>query len=462
MTTQRARDAAAQTEQMKSLASQVVELARKAGVTEAEAFVERSRQASVQVREGEIENLSEASSKGVGLRIIVDGRLGFASTTDFAPTALGELVSRAVDLARETAPDEANVLPRGQELSGRSRVQVERLFDDAVADIDPGWKLRVAFEVEKAARAEDARCSRFEGSGAGEATTEVAIANSHGVLDAERDTWIHLWCSPVAQDGDSLQTASWSDYRRFLSDLESPESVGRTAARRAVRMLGARSVPTARVPVVFDPLMAGGFFASLASALNGDLVYKGSSFLGQSLNQKVGNDLITLVDDPHIPAGLGSGAFDGEGVPTAPLTLFEKGVVRAFLYDTRTARKAGAQSTGHAHRSYASLPSIGVSNLRVAPGSQTPEEIIGSIKSGLYVTSMLGRGANVVTGGYSRGANGIWIENGELTFPVQEVTVAGQLASMLESVDALGNDLTFRGSVGAPTLRFAELAVGGR
>lgn len=459
MTTQRTKTADEQSEQMKSLASQVVELARKAGVAEAEAFVERSRQASVQVREGEIENLSEASSKGVGLRIIVDGRLGFASTTDFSRETLGELVSRAIALAKETAPDDANELPKN---SARQRITVERLFDDAVADIDPGWKVKAAFEIERAARAEDSRCTRFEGSGAGEAATAVAIANSDGLLDAERDTWVHLWCAPVAESDGSLQTASWSDYRRFLSDLESPESVGRTAARRAVRMLGARTVSTTRVPVVFDPLMAGGFFASLASALNGELVYKGSSFLGNSLNQKIGSDLISLVDDPHIPAGLGSGAFDGEGVATSPLTLFESGVVRAFLYDTRTARKAGARSTGHARRSYASLPSIGTSNLRVTPGNQTPEEIIGSIKSGLYVTSMLGRGANVVTGDYSRGANGIWIENGELTFPVQEVTVAGQLATMLQSVDALGNDLTFRGSVGAPTLRFAELAVGGR
>lgn len=451
-----------QRQKLQALATRVVEMAQKGGATEAEAFVERSRHASVQVREGEIEELSEASSKGVGLRVIVDGRLGFASTTDFEPAALTALVERAVALAKETAPDEANALPRGEELSLGHRPRVERLFDEAVAELDPGWKLRAAFEVERAARAEDPRCTNFEGSGAGEAVSEVAIANSFGLVDAERDTWVHLWCAPVAREGDSLQTASWSDYRRHLADLESPESVGRTAARRAVRMLGARTVPTCRVPVVFDPQMAGGFFASIVSALNGELVRKGSSFLGHALGQKVGSDLLTLVDDPRLPAALGSGAFDGEGVPTRRLPLFEQGVVRHFLYDTRTARKAGARTTGHARRGYASQPSIGPSNLVVQAGEPSPEALIAGVEKGLYVTSMLGRGANVVTGDYSRGANGLWIENGELTFPVQEVTVAGRLDEMLQALDAVGSDLTFRGSVASPTIRFAELAIGGR
>jgi PmbA protein len=450
------------TSELRDVATQVVELARKAGAREAEAFVERSRQASATVREGEIEELSEASSKGIGLRVIVGGRLGFAATTDLNSDALKTLVSRAIALAKEAAPDEANALPTAKELSLKDRPRVERLYDDAVANLDPGWKLRVAFEMERAARAADPRCNNFEGSGAGESVSEYAIASSHGLVDSERGTYAYLWCAPVARDGDSLQTSSWSDYKRFLSELDTPGAIGREAAHRTVRMLGARKVESARVPVVFDPMMAAGFVGSLASATSGDLVYKRASFLTKSLNKAVAASLVTLVDDARIPGALGSGAFDGEGVPTRRLPLIEAGIVRNFLYDMRTARKAGTRTTGHAQRGYSSLPSIGPTNLRLEPGATSPEEIIRGVRRGLYVTTMLGRGANVVTGDYSRGANGLWIENGELTFPVQEVTVAGNLTEMLMGIDAVGSDLVVRGSVGAPTIRFAELAVGGR
>ena len=450
------------TPELKSLAAQVVELARKHGATEAEAFVERSREASVSVRGGHIEELSEAASKGIGLRVIHEGRLGFASTTDFDAPALTQLVSRAVALAQESAADQSNALPDEALLDLTNRPRVEGLFDDAVANLEPGWKLRVAFEMERAAQAQDARCNNFEGSGAGEAVSEYAIANSHGLVDSERGTHLFLWCSPVAREGDSLQTSSWSDHKRHLADIDTAESVGREAARRTVRMLGARKAETARVPVVFDPMMAAGFFGSLAGAVNGDLVHKRASFLGGKLGETIAPSLVTLTDDPRRPKGLGSGAFDGEGVPTRRTPIIEAGVLRSFLYDVRTARKAGARTTGNARRGYSSLPSIGPSNLVVEAGATSPKELLRGIRRGLYVTTMLGRGANVVTGDYSRGANGLWIEDGELTYPVQEVTVAGHLLQMLQAIDAVGNDLTFRGAVGAPTIRFAELAVGGR
>ncbi len=449
------------TPELRDLAARVVELAKKAGATEAEAFVERSREASATVRCGEIEELSEASSKGVGLRVIVGGRLGFASTTDFEPGALQTLAARAVALAKEAAPDPANVLPSGRDLQGDA-TPVPALFDDAVAELDPGWKLRAAFEMERAATAQDARCNNFEGSGAGEGVSEYAIAGSHGRVSSDRGTHVYLWCAPVAREGESLQTASWSDSRRSFAELDAPEAVGREAARRTVRMLGARKIDTCRVPVVFDPLMAAGFFGALSGAVNGDLVHKKASFLGSLLGQQVAARSVTLVDDSRLPGGLASGAFDGEGVPTRRLPILEKGVLKAFLYDVRTARKAKAKTTGHARRGYASLPSVGPSNLRLEPGTLSGEEIIRSVRQGLYVTSMLGRGANVITGDYSRGANGVWIENGELTFPVQEVTVAGNLLQMMKSIDAIGSDVVVRGSVGAPTVRFAELAIGGR
>lgn len=449
------------TPELRDLATRVVELARKRGVKEAEAFCERSREASATVRNGEIEELSEASSKGLGLRVVSAGRLGFASTTDFEPAALERLVDRALALAKEAAPDPANALPTAKELAGE-RLRVSRLYDDAVAELDPGWKLRTAYALEQAARAEDPRCDNFEGSGAGEAVSEYAIASSHGLVDSERGTHVFLWCAPVARAGDSLQTSSWSDHQRNFADLDSAEAVGREAARRTVRMLGARSLASCRVPVVFDPVMAAGFFGSIVGALSGDLVYKRSSFLGNLRGEQVASSLVTLVDDGRIPAGLGSGAFDGEGLPTRRTPLLTAGRLEGFLYDTRTARKAKTASTGHARRGYASLPHIGPTNLRLEPGQLTQAELIRPIRQGLLVTTMLGRGANVVTGDYSRGANGLWIENGEIAGPVQEVTVAGSLLQMLKSIDAVGSDLLTRGSVGAPSIRFAELSVGGR
>ena len=448
--------------ELEALSVRVVELARQAGADEAEAYTERSREASVTVANGEIEELSEAVSKGVGLRVIRGGRLGFASTTDLEPRALAELVDRALALAKEAAKDPTNALPGPRELSLASRPRVEGLFDQAIAELEPGWKLRAAFELERAARAEDARCAKFNGSGAGEAVVETAIASSHGLVDSERGTHVYLWCSPVAGEGEALQTSSWSDHRRHLGELETPEQVGREAARRTVRMLGARRPRTARVPVIFDPVMAAGFIGALSGAVSGELVYKKSSFLAGRLGDEVASKLLTVVDDGRLAGALGAGAFDGEGVPTRRTPLIEEGVLKSYLYDLRTARKAKTHTTGHARRGYATLPSIGAHQLVVEPGTRPPEELIGEVDQGLYVTAMLGTGANVVTGDYSRGANGLWIEHGELAYPVQEVTVAGHLLSMLAAVDAVGNDVLRRGGVYAPTLRFAELAVGGR
>lgn len=449
------------TPELRSLVERVAGMARKAGASEAEAYAERSRNASAVVRNGEIEKLSEAASKGVGLRVIRGGRLGFAATSDFSDDALRELVERALALAKAASPDEANVLPSGAALRMADRPRVERLFDESVAALDPGWKLRAAMEAERAARAEDPRCDNFEGSGAGEAVSEAAIASTRGLVDSERGTYVYVWCSPVVRDGTSLQTASWSDYRRHLAELDAPEAVGREAARRVVRMLGARKIPTCRVPVIFDPVMSAAFFGGLAPAFNGDLVFKRASFLAGQLGRPVASSLVTLSDEPRLPGGLASASFDGEGVPTRSVPLLEEGVLRSFLYDTRTARKAGTRSTGHAQRSWSSLPAIGPTNLVVRAGTTAPEEIVRSVSRGLYVTAMLGRGANTVTGDYSRGANGLWIEDGAFAHPVQEVTVAGPLLGMLSAIDAVGTDLTFRGSIGAPTVRFAELAVAG-
>jgi PmbA protein len=436
---------------------ELVKLAKKAGAAEAEAYAERTRDSSVRVRDGAVEELKQAASKGVGLRVISEKRLGFAFGTDFSKEGLKDLAARAVALAKGAAKDESNALPKGK-LLGHSAAGE---YDPTIESISPDWKLQAARDAEKGARSQDPRVQKFESTGAGDYLAQSAIASSRGARGESKASYVYVYCSPVAEDGGQLQTASWSDTRRNLTRLQSPEEVGRIAARRAARMLGARKVKTQRVSVIFDAQMAAGFIGGLSGAINGLLVHKKSSFLAALLGKRIAPESVTLVDDATLAEGIATRPFDGEGVASQRTEIISKGILRSFLYDHTTAQKAKARSTGSASRAWASLPGIGTSNLYLEQGEQTPEQLIKGVKQGLYVTAMLGRGADVVTGDYSRGANGIWIENGELAYPVQEVTVSGSLLPMLEGIDGIGNDLDFRSSVSSPTLRFAELQVSG-
>jgi PmbA protein len=441
------------------LAKKLVQRARKKGAQQAETFMVLGRQSSCRVRGGEIEDLTQSTSKGVGLRVLKNRRLGFAYTSNFQPESLDAFVDRALALADAAAPDPHNGLPARKDLG--TPAPPAHLFDPKVAELPSDWKIKTALEVERAGRSVDPRIATFDSVGAGDHVTETYVASSEGAFAAYFGTYVYLYAVPVATDGKQHQTAYWTDYKRYLDDLDSPEAVGKEAARRALRMLGARKVKSQRVPVVFDPTMAGSFIFAVASAANGDAVYKKSSVLAPLLGKKVASEDVTIVDDGLLDRGLGTSPVDGEGVATRVTPIVERGVLRHFLYDSLTARKAKARTTGNATRGYSSLPFISTNNLRLEPTAVKPEEIIKGVKRGLYVTSMLGRGADIVTGDYSRGANGLWIEDGELTFPVQEVTVAGNLVQMLKSIDAIGNDLQFRSSVLAPTIRFAELTVAG-
>jgi PmbA protein len=441
------------------LAQRVVQRAKKKGASQAEAFLEVGRNSSVRVRGGQVEDLTEATSKGLGLRVIVKGRLGFAYTSDFEPSLLEAFVDRAVQLAEAAAPNKLNGLPGKKQVKGHPDTGL--LYDERVACLPGEWKINAALEMERAGKAVDARVTTFESVGAGESVQEVYVASTEGLAAHYQGTYVFLYAVPVASADGQLQTAYWVDYKRFFDDLDAPEAVGLEAARRAVRMLGARKVKSQRVPVIFDPMMAASFVGSIAAAANGDAIYKKSSIFAALKGKRLAPSSVTVVDDGLLPRGLGTAPFDGEGVAARRTPILEKGVLSHFLYDTYTARKAKAQSTGNASRGYSSLPSIGTNNLYLEAGTRPPEALIREVKSGLYVTAMLGRGANTVTGDYSRGANGLWIENGELTHPVQEVTVAGNLLQMLEDIDGVGSDLQFRGAVGAPTLRFRELTVAG-
>lgn len=443
-----------------ALAKKIVDRAKKKGAKQAEAFVQVGRESSVRVRDGEIEDLTQATSKGVGLRVIAKDRLGFAYTSDFDGGTLDAFVDRALQLAEAAAPNKLNGLPTKSDL--KSRAKVGPLFDKAVANLPPDWKVKTSLEIEKAARAYDRRVTAFDSVGAGDHVSEVYFATSEGLTDGYQGTYVFMYAVPVATDeAGGLQTSYWVDYKRFLDQLDSPEAIGREAARRAVRMLGAKKVKSQKVPVIFDPMMAASFVGNVAGAASGDAIYKKSSILVGKMGKKIAAPDVTVLDDGLLEKGLGTSPFDGEGVATRRTPIVEKGVLKSYLYDSFTARKAGAKTTGNASRGYSSLPHIGFNNLYLAPGKCAPEELIRDVKNGFYVTAMLGHGANIVTGEYSRGANGLWIENGELAGPVQEVTVAGDLLGMLQKIDGIANDLTLRGSVGAPTIRFSELTVSG-
>ncbi|MCY1015381.1 TldD/PmbA family protein [Pyxidicoccus sp. MSG2] len=442
------------------LAKKIVQRAKKKGAQQAEAFLEVGRQGSVRVHEGQIEDLTQSTSKGVGVRVLVKGRLGFAYTSDFEPAALDHIIDQALKLAGAAAPNKLNGLPSGKDLGRFGDTGI--LFDTKVSELPGDWKIKAALEVEKAARAEDSRVVAFNAVGAGDFVSEVYMASTEGMTGAYSGTYVFLYAMPVASDGKGLQTGYWVDYKRFLDDLDSPESIGREATRRAVRMLGAKRVKTQQVPVVLDPLVASRFVQDIASAANGNAVYQQASVLAPLKGKKLAGPHVTLVDDGLLPRGLATAPFDGEGVPTRRTPILDQGVLSGFLYDAFTARKAKARTTGNASRGYNALPSIGATNLYLEAGTKSPQELLREVDSGLYVTALLGQGTDPVTGELSAGANGLWIEKGELTHPVQEVTVAGNLLQMLKDLDGIGTDLQFRGgSVGAPTVRFRQLTVSG-
>lgn len=442
------------------VAQRVLDLARQRGASEADVVATRSTDFEVKVADGEIVTLTQAVGKGLGLRVFVDGRMGFCTTSDFTPDSLAASVERAVAMGREAAEDPHNGLAEvepGRIVAGEDL----DLYDPGVPALSTDEKIRWAHELEAAARAADPRVTRFRDSGVASAAADSVLVTSSGAIRSMRSTGISIWCNPIVQSDGELQTEVWYDSRTHVADLEPVESVGRIAGERAARMLGARPVKTQTVPVIFEPHMAAGLVAGMLGALDGDMVYKKASFLSEALDSQVAVPALTVVDDPLLPRGTGSSPFDGEGLATTRKKVIDAGILTTFLYDSYTARKAGVKPTANGRRGYASVPHAGPFNFFVEAGEADPQEIWSSVDRALVITRGLGRGLNTVSGEYSRGANGLWIEKGEIVRPVQEVTIAGDYLSMLNGIDRVGNDLSMRGSVGAPTIRIAQMTVSG-
>jgi len=450
---------------LESLVADVIAQAVKAGATDAEAAAREGDEFSVNVRMGEVETLKESGSRGLGLRAFLGKRSGSASTSDLTADGIRQLVDGALALAKVTEEDPFAGLPEAGEF-GKVDGDLHLYFDD-VYSLDGAERIEWARRAEAAAMAADKRITNSDGGSFDVSTGRKAIANSRGFLGSYRTSYAGVAAAPLATDANGkMQRDGWWSGARRLQLLETPEAVGAEAARRTLRRLGARRVPTQRVPIVFAPEVARSLVGSIFEAASGDSIWRGASFLAGKLGETIGSANVTIVDDntmllPTGVGGFGTSPFDDEGLASQRTVVVENGLLRNYLLNTYTARKLGMKSTHNASRGLAGAPGIGCGNLFLEPGMLAPEEIIAEIPAGLYVTGLMGFGTNLVTGDYSRGATGLWIENGQLTFAVEEVTIAGNLAEMLRNVTAIGNDLIFRGSVASPTLRIDGMTIAG-
>jgi PmbA protein len=450
---------------LESLTADVVARAVKAGASDAEAVVAEGDEFSVKVRMGQVETLQESGSRALGLRVFLGQRSASASTSDLTPDGIRQLVEGALALAKVTEEDSFAGLPQGDEF-GAIEGDLHLYFEDVYSLPGPE-RIEWARRAEAAALAADPRITNSDGGSFDAATGRKVLANSRGFVGGYRTSYAGVSAAPLAVDtnGQMQRDAWWSSARR-LGDLESPESIGQEAARRTLRRLGARRVPTQRVPIVFAPEVARSLIGSIFEAASGDSIWRHASFLAEKLGQQIALPGLTVIDDNTMllatgAGGFGTSPFDGEGLPSRRTVLVQGGVLSNYLLNTYTARKLGMKSTHNAARGLAGTPGIGCGNLYVEPGTLSKEQILKEVPAGLYVTGLMGFGVNVVTGDYSRGATGQWIENGQLTHAVEEVTIAGNLAEMLRNVTAIGSDLEFRGAVASPTLRIDGMTIAG-
>jgi PmbA protein len=437
------------------LAERLVEAARRAGADAADAVAVRSMSLSVEVRDGAVEETQRSESDDIGLRVLVGRRQAVVSSNDVKGDAAA-LAERAVAMAR-VAPDDPFAGLADAALLAREIPDLD-LIDPALPSVE---KLETQALAAEAAGLAVKGVSKSGGASAGAGIGGMVLVTSHGFRGAYLGSQNGFSMTAIAGDGTTMERDYDFSSALHAEDLDDAATVGRKAGERAVKRVNPRKVPTGTVPVVFDPRVAGSIVGHLASAINGAAIARKTSFLLGKLGEKLMRPGIRIVDDPLRRRGLRSRPFDGEGVKGRRIAIIEDGVLTTWLLDSATARELASVTTGHAQRGVSSSPSPGPSNLHLEAGSVSPQALIADIKSGFYVTELIGMGANMVTGDYSRGASGFWIENGALTFPVSEVTIAGNLIDMLASL-VPADDLEFRYGTNAPTLRIEGLTVAGQ
>jgi len=441
------------------IVERLVEAARSAGAEAADAVASDSDGIEVGVRMGEPEKLVRARERRAGLRVFLGGATAIVSTGDLGSDALARTAADACALARVTAPDEHGGLPDRHDLA--TDTDDLELWDPESDRLDANAAFRLVERAEEAALATDPRITNSEGAEFTGGGGRIAYASSLGFSGSYASSSFSLSVVPVATSDGSMQRDSWWTADRWLDRLDSPEDVGREAARRAARRLGARPIPTGTYPVVFDPLTAASVVRHLAAAITGPALYRRSSFLLGKLDAQIASPIVHVLDDPRRMRGPASKPFDGEGVATRRTTIVENGVLRSYLLDSYSARRLGLRTTGHASRAIGDAPGAAPTNFTLEPGTAPPSEVIASVDRGLYVTELIGFGVNLVTGDYSRGAAGFWIERGEIAYPVEQVTIAGNLETMLTGIVAIGDDIDRRRALAAPTIRIDGLTIAG-
>jgi PmbA protein len=445
---------------LREIAQDIVRRTMSGGATAAECVVREGDEFSTLVRLGQVETLKESGSKSIGVRVFFGQRAASTYSSDFSRAGLDRMVKSALELAKITSEDPFGGIPEASQLGALSGDL--DLYHADVYSLPGPDRIDYARRAEKAALDFDARIKNSEGGSFDAATGHKVLANSHGFVGEYRRSYCSVAAVPIAQsENGAMQRDFWYSVARTLKKLDAPEKVGKTAAERTLRRLGARKAKTAQVPIVFDPMVSTSILEHIFEGVNGDSVYRGASFLAGKLGQKIAGNNVNIIDDGTIAGGFGTSPFDGEGVPTRRTVVIENGVLKSYLLNTYTAKKLGLQTTGNASRGLAGTPGIGPGNYFLQPGKKTAKELISGIKEGLYVTEFLGQGVNLVTGDYSRGASGMWISGGEFAYPVEEITVAGNLKELFFNISEIANDLEFRGSVAAPTIRVDGLTVGG-
>ncbi len=446
---------------LREVAQDIVRRAMAGGATAAECVVREGDEFSTLVRLGQVETLKEAGSRSIGVRVFHGQRSASTYSSDFSREALDRMLKSALELAKITSEDPFSGIPEASQLG--SLAGDLDLYSADVYSLPGEERINYARRAEKAALDYDPRIKNSEGGSFDAATGHKVLANSHGFVGEYRRSYCSVAAVPIAQtENGAMQRDYWFSVARNLGRLDSPEEVGKIAAQRTLRRLGGAQgkdgaeFPSSSIP--WSRLPSWDIFSKASTETRSIAAHHSWP---ASWARKIAGDHVTVIDDGTMVGGFGTAPFDGEGIPTRRTVVIENGVLKSYLLNTYTAKKLGLQTTANASRGLAGTPGIGPGNYFLQPGTKTPKEMIADIPEGLYVTEFLGHGANLVTGDYSRGASGLWISGGELAYPVEEITVAGNLKEMFFNISEIANDLEFRGSMACPTIRIDGLIVGG-
>jgi PmbA protein len=432
------------------LAEKMIEYGVKKGATQMQASINEGTEFNVEIRNQNIEKLTEAGSIGASFKIIVDQKVATASSSDLKEDTLKSLIDNAITRAKLTSADEFSALPDKEDVD--FDISKLKLYDENINKMTPEKKIAYAKKIEEIGKS-DSRINLSAGAFFGTGNGSYNLANSNGFSGSYKNTIFSTGVFLQSGSGDNLFEDGWYEYGRNLSTLPSEEVLAKKAIERTTLLMGAKKIDTQVVPVIFDPQMTGSLLGFLSSCVNGSSIYMKRSFLVDKLNTKIASDIVNIYDDGLLPGAPGTRPFDGEGVPSRKTSVIENGELKSYLLGTYSGRKLKMKSTGN---------SSGSTNFYMANGTSTPEDIIKSVKNGLYLVKTMGQGTDPTTGALSKGAFGLWIENGKLTYPVAEITISGQLGEMLAGIEMVGNDLTHNRSTCGPTIKVAEMTISGK